>query len=334
VIENTLKSLAEQTFRDFSILIIDNASTDKTLAWLAEYYPQLKVVKNRRNLGFCKGHNQAIHFSSSEYVLVMNDDIILTPGYLERVVACLEENPRVAAVQGKLYKLVGDPQELTSEAFTKIIDSTGLGAYRSRRFVERGAGAEDQGQYDTAREVFGASGALSMYRREALEDVKLPPLNPPLGKGGSGEYFDEDFGSYKEDVDLAWRLQLYGWQTVFEPRAVAYHLRTAAIKDKLWDKGLAISVMRNRRQKPAYVHIPSYRNHLCLLIKNEHNFKRDWPHILWYEFRKLVHSVLFEQNTLKGLWQFWKLLPKMRAKRKLIQEKSKVGPDAMRRWFR
>jgi len=322
-IENTMKSLDAQVFKDFSILIIDNGSDDQTVPWLREYYPQVKIVENRRNLGFCKSNNQAFHFTDSEYVLAMNQDIILSENYLEKVVKEFEINEEVGSVQGKIYKVIGDPTNLTPKSFTQVFDSTGIKAYRSRRFVERGSGEEDTGQYDKEGEVFGVSGALPCYRRSSLEDIKI-----------NNEYFDEDFWSYKEDIDLAWRLRLRGWQAKFIPEAVAYHHRTASIKDKLWDKGLALSIVSSRKDKPLYVHIPSYRNHFCLLTKNEQNFSQDWIFILWYEFRKFIYILFFEPKTFKGLFQYFKLRSKMKDKRKIIQSKARVGRKDIRKWFK
>ena len=333
-IENAMRSLDAQTFRDFSILIIDNGSTDKTVAWLKEYYPQIKIVSNQRNLGFAKAHNQAISFTRSDYVLVMNVDVILTETYLEKLVEKMDtvnflgrekkqedelQLNKIGSITGKIFKLIGNPAQVDETSFTKTIDSAGLEILKSRRAVDRGEGEIDNGQFNETEEVFGVSGNIPFYRRSALEDVKI-----------KNEYFDEDFHAYKEDVDLAWRLRLQGWQAYFVPQAVAYHFRGAGGQAELGN----IATVKNRRHKPRYAHKLSYRNHLMMLVKNEQNFWRHSLYIFWYEFRKLVFILFFEQKTLYGLRQFFKFLPKMRAKRKLIQDKAKVSAKQMRKWFK
>lgn len=318
-IENAMRSLMEQTFKEFSVLIVDNGSTDNTVSWLKEYYPQIKIVQNTRNLGFAKGHNQAISFTKSDYVLVMNIDTILKEDYLERLVAYLDKHPRIGSLTGKVYRLIGDPGSLTTESFTKIFDNTGLQAYKSRRFTERGAGEFDNGQYDTIEEIFGVSGALGFYRRRALDEIMV-----------NREFFDDDFFFYKEDVDLAWRLRLMNWSSVYLPNVIGYHHRQVKGDDQQSD----IAILKNRLKKPSYSQKVSYWNHLWILVKNEQNFWRDSIFILWYELKKLVYILLFEQKTLLGLVEFFKLLPKMRAKRKVIQSRAKVSAREMRRWFR
>jgi len=361
---NALGSLFEQSFRDFSVLIIDNGSRDGTIEWLREYYPQIKIVQNKKNLGFAKGHNQAISFTKSDYVLAMNHDVILREFFLEKLVEFMDAHPESGSVTGKVLKLIGNPAQVDTASFTKTIDSAGLRILKSRRVVDRGEGEIDQGGFSEIEEVFGVSGSIPFYRRSALEDVamekeprtKFLKAQSARYSGGDsdlpikevfsdnmksqanvkklvrGEYFDEDFYSYKEDVDLAWRLRLAGWQACFVPQAVAYHYRRAYGKDQQGN----IATLKNRLKKPSFINLMSNRNHLMMLVKNEQaaNFWLHFLYILWYELRKWGIVVLLEQKTLKGLWQFFKLLPKMRAKRKIIQGRAKVSAKQMRSWFK
>lgn len=320
-IENLLESLKEQTFTDFSVLIIDNASTDGTIKWLEENYPHLQLVKNNKNKGFAGGHNQAIHFTNSQYVLLVNHDMILTKRYIERAVAFMDQYEQVAAVEGKVYKLIGEHNNLTEHSFTQTIDTTGVIAKKPRRFQDRGEGEVDTGQYNETEEVFGVSGALAMYRRSALEDVRI-----------DNDYFDSDFLSYKEDVDIAWRLRLRGWQAFYVPDAVAYHYRSAAgSSDKTH-----VGMVKNRMKKSKWVNYLSNRNHLFTLIKNEQlsNFWLHFPWIFWYEIRKWGYVLFFEPKTLKGLWEFFKYLPAMRKKRAIIKERTAVDARDIRIWFK
>lgn len=325
-----MASFAAQTFRDFSILVIDNASSDGTVEFLRQKYPEVTILRNFRNLGFSAAHNQGIKYAlaawkditrDDRYVLVTNPDVIFTPTFLENLVTAAETRPEAAAFGGKLLRVscVGE-DGMEEEIRTKTIDSTGLRVFKSRRLVDRGAGEEDTGQYDDNCEVFGVSGALAMYRASALEVIKV-----------QNEYFDEDFFAYKEDGDLAWRLRLSGFSARYVPPAVAYHFRRAAGKEKakIWE------FLRNRRTKSNAVNQFSYRNHLLMLVKNEQwgNLIRHLPWIGVYEGGKFFSLIFWEPKTLRAVINFWRFCPRMMEKRGLVMAKRRVSAQAMRKWF-
>lgn len=325
-----MKSLREQTFRDFSILVIDNASADGTIEFLREKYPETKVLRNFKNLGFAPAHNQGIKYALAMwrnepleecYVLVTNPDIILTPDYLKNIVACAEAKPRTAVFGGKLLKVFRQEEDGFQENVrTDSIDSTGLVISRGRRVVDRGAGELDHNQHDSATEVFGVSGALAFYRASALEAVRC-----------GEEYFDDNFFAYKEDVDLAWRLQLHGFGAEYVPQAKAYHFRRVAGKEK----SRPLDLLKNRRQKSKLVNFYSYRNHLWMLVKNEHprNVFLHFPWISGYELAKFGSILFFEPHLLRAGIAFWRELPKMLEKRRRVMAKSRVSAQEMRKWF-
>ena len=333
-----LGSIFQQTYKDFSVLVIDNASNDGTIEFLREKYPQVFVVQNTRNLGFCGGHNQGFKLTQqSPYVLVMNPDIILEPDFLEKTIIAMEKDSKIGAVGGKLLRIqIGDP-EIEEKIKTKFIDSTGMVIKKTREVINRGEGEIDRGQYNQAEKVFGISGACVLYRRAALEDVKITKCDPntrihPNNNSGGRvrvsrvrqltderalfgcEYFDEDFFAYKEDIDLAWRMKHRGWYSLYLPDAVVYHFRQTQAKKGVWQTIL------NRRQKSKLINYLSYRNHFFVLVKNEQfkDFFRHFPYIFWYEFKKIIYILLFEQSTLKGLIDAIRKSPKMMRKRKAI----------------
>lgn len=333
-------SLDEQTFQDFSVTVVDNASTDDVLDWLRAEYPQVATLRNTRNLGFARAHNQAIALARARwfrqphapmnrsmgatedrYVLVTNPDLVLAPDFLEKLVAAADSHPEFGAFGGKLLKIVAERagDVLVEPRKTTIIDSTGLKIFRSRRVVERGAGEEDTGQYADGP-VFGISGALALYRMSALDDIKFDT-----------EYFDDDFFAYKEDVDLAWRLQLRGWGAWYEPRAVAYHFRAAAGTERRtpW------VALRERRRKSSFVNFLSTRNHLLLLFKNDDIANRLWhlPWILTYELGRFLLVLFTEPWTLKAYFAALRLLPRLRVKRSFAFSIRKITPRDLRRWL-
>lgn len=280
--------------------MIDNGSSDGTVTKIENELPAFPVparfIKNSKNVGFSAGHNRGFMETEGEFVMVLNQDFILAPDYLERVVSFMDACPEAAAAQGKLYRW-DFPSAKTGQ-----IDSLGLRVFKNRRVVDIDADG-------ATTEVFGLSGALPMFRRAALESIRV-----------NGEIFDEDFFMYKEDVDLAYRLRLADLRSFIVGGARAWHDRTAGA---------------DRGRKSAFVNYHSYKNHLFALIKNEFcaNFWLDFPRIFWYEFRKFMYILLFEWRTLPAVPEFFRLLPKMLGKRKIIKAQRKISSKEIRKWF-
>ncbi|HLD27777.1 MAG TPA: glycosyltransferase family 2 protein [Patescibacteria group bacterium] len=318
-----LKSVFDQTFADFSLLVIDNGSNDQTLPYLKENWPQLKVVANGKNVGFAKAHNQGIAWTRSDYVLLLNQDVILEKDYLAKAVEYLEEHPGAGCLGGRMLSW-----DFQNNVKTNIIDSAGLRIFKNHRVLERGQGEINKNQYGEIQEVFGVSGALPLYRRLVLEKIKVC-LNPGLAHA---EYFDEDFFSYKEDVDIAYRLRLAGFTAVYFPEATAYHDRSVKAGADLSDR----AVKASRKHKDKMVKVYSYKNHLLALFKNEFRsnlIRFFWP-IFWYEFKKLVFILFFEQSTLRGVKMFLAQRKNNRQKRKYIfKQICKIQPKDLAKWY-
>lgn len=325
-----LKSIFHQSFKDFELLIIDNASNDDSVYWLKKNYPQIKILLNQNNLGFASGHNLGIKKSTSELLLLLNQDIYLESNFLEILVKTIIKNDRIAAIQGKLlhWNFSLEKQEkpiLTIQGKTNIIDSAGLLIYKSRQAVERGQEMND-GQFDQTEEIFGVNGACSLYRRQALEDIKI-----------DNEYFDQDFFYLKEDVDLAWRLRLRSWQSWYQPQAIAYHKRISSAKmiNKPGKLNL-FELKKSRKQKSRLVRFYSFRNHYFVLIKNQ-SFKLIFYHFwsfFFFELGRLTYGLIFEPFLWPSLWQIIKLLPSMLKKRKTILNRQLISNKELSYWFK
>jgi GT2 family glycosyltransferase len=206
--------------------------------------------------------------------------------------------------------------------FTEVIDSAGLVMTKDRRVADRGAGENDGPAYSAQEEVFGASGALALYRAEAIE----------LLRDTSGEVFDEDFFAYKEDVEVAWRLRLLGWKSVFVPQALAYHYRGTGGSDKV---GL-VEMFKRRLGRSTMVNRFSTRNHLLLLVKND-----DWSnrllHAVWtvpHEIGKFISTLLLSPRALGAYWEALVLAPKMLKKRHALMGARKTSAKEIRAWFK
>lgn len=327
---DALDSIRAQQHPDISVVLVDNGSSDKTSELVRENYPEVTVLRNTRNLGFSRAHNQAIQYTRANhvkqdedlFVLVMNPDIILHENYISRLLDRVAHRTDIGSAGGKLlrvYEIMED--DMPGKKFSKTIDSTGIRLYKSRRAVDRHAGEEDTGGFERTEEVFGISGACAMYRLSALVDA-----------APNGQYFDEEFFAYKEDVDLAWRLRLLGWKAVYVPDALAYHYRYLGMQEK----ASLLETLRARRGRSKLLSGLSYRNHLLTLVKNEQllNLLIHSPRIGLQETKKGIYMLFFEPAVLFGaLPALMRQLPKAMKKRHINLKRARVRAKEMRRWY-
>lgn len=307
-----ISSIKAQSFHDWDILIMDNGSNDDPFKIIDDYLPQATVVKQKNNVGFSRGHNLNINWSNSDYVLVLNQDVIMDEDYLSTLVEFMDKHPQAGSCSGKILRW-----DFASGQKTKEIDSLGIKINRQRHIFDDQQGDPDYKLENT--EVFAVSAVAVLYRRKALESVAMP-------QGDYYEFFDEDFFAYKEDVDLGWRLRLAGWENWLVANAKAYHDRTVS-------GGHKIRFMFKHRSMANNL---SYRNHLMLLYKNSFgkNIIKDfWP-IAWYEIRKFVYLLFFERETLGGLNYFFKKLKFLKKKRSFIMSRNQQNPKHFISWFR
>lgn len=288
-----LDAVMEQSQPIQSIVVIDNASSDRSVLLVKERLSKevpIVLVENKRNNGFAGGQNQAIEATDTDYVLVLNPDVVLHTDYISELVKAMERDSCAGSATGLLVRK-DDPS---------IVDSTGLQMGLNRHAIDRGAG-EQADSWQKAGTVFGASGAAALYSRKMIEHIKL-----------ENEFFDERFFAYKEDVDVAWRAQLLGWSAYYVPAARAVHARG-------WQQG-------GRRFISLFVRQHSYVNQLFMLVKNEqpgwHWFKL-LPILFMREAMKLAY-ILVKERDLIGSWRILiKHMPEMRRKRKELRSKIK-----------
>lgn len=326
------ESFQEQTYADFTVRILDNGSTDDTLAYLQQHFPKTLVSRNVKNAGFAEGHNQLIRYTldhlpveqeDSALILLMNSDMILSPTLVEELVKAVQESEGiVGGFQPKLYRAfaqhVGD--ELLEETVqSDILDTTGLNVSRSWRMSDRGAGEMDQGQYDDQRDIFAPSGAIALYPVSVVKTLLY-----------EGEFFDKHFFAYREDCDLAWRFRKLGWQARFIPTAVAYHYRGmyGAENRSLWQR-----LVNRKGQRPFFAALAT-RNQLFVLMKNLTigDLLLSFPWIVFHETGRVLYGLFFEPQTRKRLLQMWSLVPEMLRRRAVIKQ-SAVAPESELRTY-
>lgn len=212
LLKQCLDSVCGQSFKDIEVIVVDNASKDDSAAMVKKCYPEVELICNTDNLLFSKAQNQGIISSKGDFVLCLNNDVILDKDYLKEALFSVELNPAIGMVSGKILRMD-----------KSTIDSTGLFLGRNRKAVERGYGKIDKGQYNKPGYVFGVSGAAAFFKKTMLKDIR-----------DENGYFDERFGMYYEDLDLCWRANKLGWRAYYNPKAVAYHVRggTAVVGPK------------------------------------------------------------------------------------------------------
>jgi GT2 family glycosyltransferase len=289
------------------------------------------LLRNVRNRGFSGAHNQGIELALSRwgnqnldrrYILITNPDLEFSPTAIRVLISYMEAHPEVGACGPKLLRAIAqtdEDQEMAESSRTDIIDSTGLLIKKSRRVIDRGSGERDVGQYDNADEVFGLSGACVLYRASVLAAVKV-----------GTEYFDEDFFAYLEDVDLAWRVRLLGFEARLVPQAIAWHYRRVPSSPL---HGWFASWSARRSRSPS-VNFLSTRNRGWMIIKNDSftNLILHLPWLLPYECAKFVVSI-FSMSQIKGQFASLAGMPKMLVKRFKLRKQGRAKGREMRRWF-
>ncbi|HDN80780.1 MAG: glycosyltransferase family 2 protein [Chloroflexi bacterium] len=197
-----LGSLRNQTFRNFEVILVDNASTDGSVPLVEREFPEVKLIKLRRNLGLTGGANVGIMHSRGEVIALLNNDAEAHPDWLAALYDALQRHPEAGMAASKM--LLYDRRDVINSAgdFYRVDGVPG----------NRGVWERDEGQYDEEEYVFGACGGAAAYRRSMLEDIGL---------------FDEEMFMYCEDVDLAWRAQIAGYKCIYVPKAIVYHRLSA-----------------------------------------------------------------------------------------------------------
>ena len=306
-IRKCLDAVLGQKYPHLEVIVIDNASTDGTVDILEHYEDRCLVLYNDENLGFAAAQNQAIALSQGDWVLTLNPDVFLLPGFIEALLEGGRLDPQVCTVCGKLFTM--------SPAFDipdePIVDSTGIYFTPMLRHFDRGSRECDNGHYLRYEYVFGATAAAACYRREMIEDVSV-----------EGEFFDPDFFAYREDADLAWRAQLLGWKCLYVPYAKSYHVRKLR-------PGM-------RRSVPAEINMHSVKNRFLMRLKNVTPglYLRHLIPITFRDLSILAYCLIGEQTSIKAFYLTLRNLKRVLAKRRWIQSRRRVDDAYIEQWFR
>ncbi len=315
-----LATLSRQTLDDYEVLIVDNASGDGTVDSLrkaAATDPRIRLDESEENLGFARAHNRNIFRARGEFVCLLNQDLELDEGFLREAVDAFAHDPAIAAVQPRLRWLSPDAVR------TSILDSTGLEMHRDRRVLSRSQGEMEGPRHLRSGLVWGADGPAPVYRRSALLAARLPR------RAGGWEVLDEDFFMYKEDVDLAWRLNRLGWKAWYEPAALAWHARGAQGPRAM----TILEIIRAGRRIPRWILIISWRNHRLMQVKNESvaALLRNLPWLMRRELLSLGFMLFVDPPRLRAIPMLLGALPSAVRKRRYLGHRMRLVVNAEER---
>jgi GT2 family glycosyltransferase len=305
-IRRCLEAVLAQPDVQLRVVVVDNASSDATRALLEPFADRILLISNSVNVGFAEAQNQAIRAAREDWVLTLNPDVLMEPGFIRRLVDAGEIDPGAGAVCGKLLSIGPGFQPLAD----RLIDSTGIFFTPELRHFDRGWHQIDNGAYDRSEYVFGACAAAALYRRKMIEDISL-----------GGHFFDPDFFAYREDADVAWRAQLLGWRCIYAPAAEAWHVRTV--------------VPGSRRDVAPLINLHSVKNRFLMRIKNATAglYRHCWLPMTARDLVVIGGCLLTEPASLPAfrlLARDWRRAWQSRAE---IMRRRRVSDPALIRWF-
>ncbi|MBU1299472.1 MAG: glycosyltransferase family 2 protein [Bacteroidetes bacterium] len=300
-LEGCLGSLMNQTYQNFEMVLVDNASTDGSKEFMRERYPWVHLVEAEKNLGFTGGNNLGLRFTKGEWVIFLSNDVLLEPNWLEKMACFLNSDSQLGACGCKMINFYNP----------SVIDIIGLRIDKFGFPHLIGHSEKDEGQYDLFKDELFISGCCFLIKREVLEKLD--------------EAFDPDYFALGEDLDLSWRIKLLGYRLKINTVTKAYHKSGSTFK--------ALGKKLNTR----YL---SERNTIRSLLKNYSTsslLKVMIPYFILWSAEVLFFFFTLRPKMATGVIKAmgWNLLhlKETLAKRKRIQQTRVVGDDSLRDFF-
>ncbi|MCG2712356.1 MAG: glycosyltransferase [Candidatus Omnitrophica bacterium] len=294
-LERLMSSICCQSIRVEKVIIVYDGKLRPDKRVFEQCPLPATWIDNSKGQALTFLQNKAIESSSEDFILLLNDDVLLENSFVEEMMLASKRDELIAMVCPKLLRMD-----------RKTIDTAGQLLGKNRRPIERGFNMPDVGQYNQADFVFGACGAAVLLRRKMLDDCAIT----------RGEFFDNDYNMFYEDLDLSWRAANRGWKAYYNPKAVAYHTRGATAKEK----------------KPVFEFLLPYnfvwlstalksdliKNRLMTIIKNDRpvSFLANLIHIIAYELKLFFYCLIFDPmvifQTVKNLPVIFRAFKKRR----------------------
>ncbi len=293
-LEKFLPKVIEFSKDEAEVIVADNASTDRSVEFLQQQFPEVRIIQHEVNKGFAKGYNDTLKQVDAEYYVILNSDIEITENWISPIIEKMDANPEIGACQPKILAYHDKESFEYAGGAGGFIDKYGYPFCRGRIFQVL---EKDLGQYDQEAEIFWATGACLFVRSQLFHQV-----------GG----FDEDFFAHMEEIDFCWRLKKFGFKIMYLPYSKVYHVGGGTLP-----KSSAFKTYLN------------IRNNIAMLYKNLP--KRQLTHIL---FTRLILDGIAAVKFIfsGGLKEFWAVarahfyiyrnFRKLKQKRSHIPEKS------------
>lgn len=205
-LEKFLPFVLATTYKNFRVVLADNASSDDSIQFVKEKFPAVEIIINAKNDGFAGGYNWACGIIKSDYYVLLNSDVEVEPGWLQPIIELMEENENIAACQPKILQYAARYTFEYAGACGGWIDQFGYPFARGRVFHDC---ETDKGQYENAQKCFWATGAAMVIKAKAYHEA-----------GG----LDESFFAHQEEIDLCWTLQELGYEVWVQPKSIVYHV--------------------------------------------------------------------------------------------------------------
>ena len=230
-LKDCFNSLASQTYKNFEIIFVDNASTDGSVDWVKAKYPETKIIINRINLGFADANNVGFRKSKGQYVLFLNNDTRVSNTFLIELIRAIKSDISIGGAQSKILLI----------DHTDTHDSVGAFLTLTGFLYHYGFGRPDESKYDKQINLYTAKGACMMFRKDVLDQIAV-----------GGNIFDQDYFSYFEESDMCHRVWLSGYRIIYAYKSVIYHKMGAT----------------SRHMNNTFIQYHSFKNRIRTYIKN------------------------------------------------------------------
>lgn len=291
LLKNCLPSIIKQVFKDFEVIIVDNGSTDESIQYLKTNFPNFKIIKLSKNIGFAGAVNRGIKKALGEYIILLNNDTEMNKNCLKYLVEAADKHSEAGMVAAKIKNFY----------HRNIIDNAGDEIDIIGHSFTRGTGKTDGPKFNKPEYVFLVTGGGGLFKKEVFNKIG---------------FFDEDYFLYMEDIDLSFRAQLAGFKAWYEPKAVIYHKRMSTSSKNM--SFVEPECFRNMTMNI----IKDYP--LSLLL---HNFY--WIKIILVNLNtiKYLAGKGYLWGALKSEWYILTHIKKLLEKRKKIQNLKTVSDE-------
>lgn len=236
-----LPSILNQSYKNIEVIVVDNASTDGSVAWIKRAYKKVRVVINPKNYGFSHANNIGFSQAKGEYVIFLNNDTRVEKSYVSEMVKTLDSQSDIGGVQSKILLMESPDTHDTVGAF---LTPTGF-------LYHYGFGDKNTAKYDVHCDLYTAKGASMGFKRIVLDQIVI-----------DGNLFDPDYFAYFEESDVCHRVLLTGYRIVYAYSSVAYH-KMGATSTKIQQDIIQYHSFKNRIR--TYLKNFSFRTNILIL---------------------------------------------------------------------